>query len=1579
MIVEREDFLSVLTVKIQQEDLTVTGTGYIYYAPVLKDKVYIITAAHCLYADRDGFKQPLKTIHIGVYSPNLKGYANIEHSIDYNFVSANTDKDAAVLILNKSQIEDIIGNIPELPAICERQSITSFIIKGFPNATRNEELASIQPTWVQALTSTNRFQIQLNEDYTDWGMGGFSGSGVLLQTKDQIYLYGIFTRYRSEGKGKVIYCQYLETFNEILESNFRPLIQFSFLGNHGLTVDFFKKHIEIAIENLGPRFNKAISFRMPIVQRFNELAKDNTLKKKFLNCFDNWLLSKGSRYSGRSSHPLLKDIEEEYQRFQKTVLEWTKKHHWHVETPIVVDSLIDPIREFTERTEKEMYKLHDLKNEQRRKDGDKTKEYSYKAPYEDEIYRLRQIIDNNHKFFSDLSEINLELLNHPVLIIHGEAGCGKSHLLGDIAKERSKRGLPTLLLLGQLFKGSQSVWQNILSQLNITCTKEEFLSELNSIGRQKGSRVLLLFDALNEGSGKELWPGELAGFIKELSTYKYIGLAFTVRSTYYELIVPANVKTDKNVTKIEHKGFKGSEYEALRLFCEHYDLTQPSFPILTPEFTNPLFLILICEGVRASGQKNFPQGFQGVTGLFNYYIKAITKKLSEKREEYALKSWLSKQAIEEVARACFAEKENRLLPLDKAVALFETKFSAHPNLLLDLIQDSVFIQTTYKDYKSEQEYNAIYFAYERFGDFFMAEQLLQPFRNATEVKAAFEKGGQLGELAKDIYWRNGGIIEAFSVILPEKYSLEIYEVFDWVFTTKNDHLMGNTDDWLNTYLIDSLKWRNPANINDEKLVKWFQSGYFNMSDNDILYRWIELTAVHAHPFNSDRLFNILNRSAMPERDAFWQMHLYYHNGKTDNGEAFPINRLIEWAWLPNISRKTDPETARLVSQTLAWVLASTNLALRDKATKALVNLLEEQPKVLILILDKFNACDDLYIKERLYAVAYGCVLRTSKNESVQLIAQCVYDHVFKDNNPPTHVLLRDYARNTIEYALYKQLPVNVDEIQIRPPYNSKMPEKMPTKEEVKKFELDYTSEDYKKDYGQMHNRIHHSVMGWDFGRYTVKSALRSFGAVSFTLEKEYKDFYKELSRKQKETIKLYATTIEYLTMTEDKQNQLKAKIGEKEFNEFYDLTKNISETCNKELEEILSETQHQFFITKGTAYLNSVQRKKSHYNDEIFKLPFLCWITERAYNLGYNAKIHGQYDSTIERFNDRSENKIERIGKKYQWIALHEMIAMVSDNYQVKDDYGTKKYDYFKGPWQMYLRDVDPAYTTLRQEVDEEDDRDELGVLEEPSAWWLDSSYSYWDQPDSQWISNALDLPNIPHILSKVDDAREEWLYLDIRTNWNEPKPMGKDKYKVQRKAIWYSIQSHLVNLKDKSPVLLKYQNHDFWNTGIHEDENAHGLINREKYWSPAFKEMNKNRSKQISKRKYKMIGTTTNAVGEMSDDKSGAHQIYKMPCQVIFDGMGLQYAPKDGDFKNENGDIIVTGINPKGVLVRKKEFLAFLKSKGFALIWTVMGEKSSTGESYEYNRFRHIGGVYSLNENNKVEGSVQLFPDRDL
>lgn len=55
--------------------------------------------------------------------------------------------------------------------------------------------------------------------------------------------------------------------------------------------------------------------------------------------------------------------------------------------------------------------------------------------------------------------------------------------------------------------------------------------------------------------------------------------------------------------------------------------------------------------------------------------------------------------------------------------------------------------------------------------------------------------------------------------------------------------------------------------------------------------------------------------------------------------------------------------------------------------------------------------------------------------------------------------------------------------------------------------------------------------------------------------------------------------------------------------------------------------------------------------------------TKRVFEYGYDYKLFGEYDSAVKYFQDRHEHSVERIGKKYQWIAMYELLSKLYDNF----------------------------------------------------------------------------------------------------------------------------------------------------------------------------------------------------------------------------------------------------------------------------------------------------------------------------
>jgi hypothetical protein len=1553
-----ELLLNRATVKITTADNNPIGSGFIYYDENLKDTAYILTAAHCLYRDKDTFTSLYDYIEIHILSKSGI-YQNIRYEVSEALLS--TTNDVAVMILNKKSIEDIVGEIPKIKAINHNINASSYVAKGFPSATKGKELVCISPSWIQSSSQPSEFQLRMEDDYTETYTQGFSGSGICCVVNNCFYLLGIFTRYRSEERGRVIYCKYLSPIDEVLRSNFKRPISFSFIGANGLDADFFRDQVATAITNLGPRFNETINFKLDIAWHFNSIAKDSHFVARFLHYCEDWLKDSSSFRYVQSD--IVSDIYAKLLTAKQQVIDWASNINWatdKVDTTDIAKQISSLNKQIDEKRE-ELYK-----HEERQDNPDGSCRFIYK--YDKESYELLRLQRANQELLSRIESIDVKLINHPVLIIKGIAGCGKSHLLGDIATERTKNSHPTLLLLGQLFKSGQNVWQNILAQLGLSCSKEELLENLNGIGKQIGSRFMILIDAINEGAGKELWVNEISGFINEVRKYPNIGLVLTIRDTYYDLIIPEEIKTSSEVTTVTHHGFSGNEYEALRLFCKHYELILPSFPILTPEFSNPLFLHLTCQGLVSEGMRDFPKGFNGISSVFNRYINALNKKFAHKREEYRLYPKIIDEVIAVYVDYCIEHNDYaQLIKFSEARELFKEKFPDLKYILLDLIEESFFIKSNFRDYEMEGEEEYIYVSYERIGDYLIGSRVVAQCNTFDELATLFVENGAWDLSARGFEWNRYRLLEILAVLIPEKFNKELVEMYGWLFE-KTEFEDYEAQNHLLRDVLNSLKWRETTTINDKVIVEYLQKS--NYSYDEYLYTLCELTPIHNHPFNSDRLTQVLFARTMPERDSFWQRHMFNYCGKNDNDVAFPLRALIDWAWESKNVENADPETARLVAQTLVWTLSSTNNEFRDQATKALVCLLEEHISVLIQVLKTFKDIDDPYISERLYAIAYGCALRTTNKEGRNTLAQFVYDEIFKEGNPPKHLLLRDYARNTIEYSVYEGYTLSGDMKLVRPPYNSKMPDSFPTEKDIERYNIDNNAPNYKRDFGHANNQIAFSVLTWDFGRYTIGSAIGHFDLVNLTLEEQYNEFTKRLPRTRQKTLRLIQQLYTHLN-SERVQNNLRRQSGEDRAIFVNSTAKDCLQVLTDEIKKHLSPEDYSFFETKFFEYYDSLLLRTNSSISGLNPHPYKCWIVQRVFELGYDSKLHGEYDELANRWSDRiysHRTRTERIGKKYQWIAFFEILSMLADNYKIAERYGDRKNHIYEGPWELMCRNIDPAMIDRTKFSEDEDSPN-------PPDWRFDVDYPHWNKHIPDWVNNKNDLIDPKGLISRIDEYGEEWLSLYAFKAWREPKKLGKDRYTDSRE-IWYMLFPYLIKRSDKNRMMAWAHKQDF--TGRWLPEYNYGstdLINREHYWSPISIQQFKEEKdwEYIRDTKFRVIIPTVPATGEMSEDKSGTHFEYRIPWRPLFTGLNLRYSKKDGDLVDKDGNVVVTtGPNNEITLIRRDLLLKYLNENDLDIVWMLLGEKQAkTNDDRDRYSINTINGVVCLSDENELTGGI--------
>ena len=96
--------------------------------------------------------------------------------------------------------------------------------------------------------------------------------------------------------------------------------------------------------------------------------------------------------------------------------------------------------------------------------------------------------------------------------------------------------------------------------------------------------------------------------------------------------------------------------------------------------------------------------------------------------------------------------------------------------------------------------------------------------------------------------------------------------------------------------------------------------------------------------------------------------------------------------------------------------------MRDWVTKALVQLLRGHLDVMHALFERFWTVDDPYIVQRVVAIAYGALLRSTPAQATQakVLAELVLERVF---TPPVRAdeLLLDAARGIVRWAAAQQL------------------------------------------------------------------------------------------------------------------------------------------------------------------------------------------------------------------------------------------------------------------------------------------------------------------------------------------------------------------------------------------------------------------------------------------------------------------------------------------------------------------------------------------------------------------------------
>ena len=1105
-----------------------------------------------------------------------------------------------------------------------------------------------------------------------------------------------------------------------------------------------------------------------------------------------------------------------------------------------------------------------------------------------EIYELENLIDVLNNI--GLDSLGCTLLREKILVVGGEAGVGKSQLLANAAEKLNKEGQYALLMLGNNFLNAEPVSIQITQQLEVDFNFQTLLHKLEILGAQANCYTCLLIDAINESPYRDIWKTGLPSVVARINKFEHIKIVISVRSGYERLVfndsIIEGIKTNE-ISNIVHSGFREESIEATLAFLNHYGIPFVPSYFLQAEMTNPLFLTLFCKHYTG---ENFD--------MFTLFDQLISRADEEAQKAVGITVFVPilQHLVEELAEIRLAKKNWDITKAE----LFGLRFWDTYGLSSQKIPFTAALERSgLLNSIIASDTESYYLGYNLLEDFVCAKQIFKCYHDKSALLSYVQN-----DLLKIEQGQINFNIDIFIIICSLYAEYYHEECFTTIFACVTDE--SDQNDISDRY-IKSFLWRKSSAINSKDFIAYINK--YGAPRSSVLRVLIENSTKENHPLNALLLHSILENKPIAQRDYLWTTYI---NDLANREER--LFQLVTYFDEGNLLNGLSEPNTELLLILFTWLLTSSNRRLRDKASKASIELLKKNFSLCKPLLQRFEKVNDPYVIQRLLGNVFGACVKRSEIaiDRYRELAEYVYNLVFNQETVYPDILMRDYARLILERWIYES-PTDwdfIDAAKIRPPYRST---EIPHVEKQEYYNKENAHSGFNSIDFSM--RINHSECPGtygDFGRYTFQASLERFEAV--------------------DVVNLYHYAMQYIRDT-----------------------------------------------------------------------------------LGYSDQLFGDYDRfRVQRNYSRHQNKkIERIGKKYQWITFYNILARVSDTHLLKN-WNESPYPY-EGAWEPYVRDFDP---TLNINFLKPDFLPAIQYPKSTEEMFLQTESFPSDLGIREWTKQPTSFfDNLPGKLVLVDSDGTQWVNLNLYDKFKNKKfDSSTIGFSKGSQEIWLMAHGYFV-APEMFEVLQKQFAPGIFDTDFPRGPDVYQLFNREYSWSPGYRsvfqsccfeaEIEVGEKKLIKETvalpsivyteegdfefkvaeqeverlipddviRVKVIPAYSHLLWEEEYDASQDDTTsFDVPCKEIIDCLHLEQKEHDGYYFNSDGELVCFDASLSeicdGLLIRKDYLEQFLVATGLKLFWMCTGEKQFFQGELNQTWKRWEGFIYY--EQNQIHGSFE-------
>lgn len=1079
------------------------------------------------------------------------------------------------------------------------------------------------------------------------------------------------------------------------------MVKDAFFGLYTLDFEWFQNNIASESRRLGKRYNANFNVKTQSEKNADIFCQNNAAINALRERMSNALARCRSYYS---SH---KDATTFVSELQKDLIVFLKSNPSKVGDFLQHQSVLKrdffPIYEQLKKVESNFQKkVSDLtidpaqsfeKQEIQRK---AVREYRQNAH---EIAKALDIFD-----CAILTEYEQCLANAKILLVQGAAGTGKSQMFAHLANDLIQNDKAGLLLIGSSFLQRTSVQKQILENLQLDNLEfSSFLNVLEFTGEQQQQPVVVFIDAINESCYKDIWQNAISQLTQRLEKYSYVRFAFSFRSGYEPQLLSNDmdlIAESKSCVQIIHNGFTENTDEAIDTFLNFYGIPFTPSIYFYSEAHNPLYLMLFCE-VTNDGSDNL-----NISELFQRLLKQADREankavgITPSIHLMLVNSFLNELVQELVKKQEWLVDQHTLLNFQ---FWQENGIVKKWDYISTLVRANVLIECPYK--------SNIYYqiSYNLLQDYLVAQHIVAQCSNGSDVCV------HCVELLaiKDGYIKNSYFLSAIPFVCElcfEKYHQDC--IIDLLTKITNSY---DVDEIAEQY-VNSFSLRSQKNICENQFVEFINA--YHVDNSTVFSVLISNATKSNHPLNAHFLDKNLFNWSIADRDSCWTATI---NDETESESR--IMQLIKKFDQGFKDMDLPKEQIWLLLLLFSWILTSSNRCLRDKCSKAMIEILKTHFDYCLKLLKHFENVNDPYVIQRLYAIVFGAVMkRTSSytNEFME-ISLYVYRTIFLAEEVYPDILLRDYARLIIERWLFENPNQTIFDIQqIRPPYNSADIPQMPSEDPRNNPDIFKRCEQI--IFSMAPDCPPCSGVSGDFGQYVFQPAIQEF-------------------------------------------------------------------------------------------------QNTDTWNTYLYAMDYIINI------LGYNDFL-ASYDSRLAYYDRHDVKKVERIGKKYQWIAFYNALAKIADHHDVGGRWGENSHEY-RGPWEPFVRDFDP---TINENFLYENNAPNHFQGVSNLAEFL-PAFQYDDQT-TPWLKAKPALFDLnENKIIMQDDVKQQWVVL------SQAQHVERTDFSLcqERQIIWYQAKANFCKTEDFTKIKASICEKNFRGHGLSTEHAViYQIYNREQIWSPS-------------------------------------------------------------------------------------------------------------------------------------------------